>query len=112
MYSFEDKSNRINKLDLADIHSFTMNSKPNNHRINIIFMLTRNIIKTGSYTTYNKHVKTNLKELNSIDHLLDQNEIKLKINNKKATKQSSYVWILRKYAAWCLAGLADRVCNS
>lgn len=77
-------SNRINKLDLTDLHSFTMNSKPNKHRINIIFMLTRNIIKTGLYTPYNKHVKTNLKELNSTDHLLDQNEIKVKINNKKS----------------------------
>lgn len=107
MYSFEDMSHRINELDLMDIHSLTRNSKSNKHRFNIIFQAYRNIIKTGSYITHNKHVKTNLKELNSTDHLLDQNKIKLKINNKKATRQSSYVWKLRKYAAWAPGWLSS-----
>ena len=52
MYNFEqvsktveDLSNMVNKFDLIDIHSFTINPVPNKHRINV-FKFTWNIIKT------------------------------------------------------------------
>lgn len=41
----EDLSNIINKFDLMDIQSFTINSAPNKHRISYVSKLTWTIIR-------------------------------------------------------------------
>lgn len=61
-------------------------------------MLFSNLLGTWSKLDYmldNKYVSTNLKWLNNVD----QNEIKLKINNKKGTRESPYIWKIRKYTS-------------
>lgn len=43
--TIEDLNNIINKFDLMDIQSFTINSAPNKHRISYVSKLTWTIIR-------------------------------------------------------------------
>lgn len=47
----------------------------------------------------NKCLSTNLKELINADHFSGQNEIKLEINNKKATRKPPCLEIKKVYSS-------------